>query len=620
MTTVPSGGLDPLEFCPCGCGFTSASAAKLTRSALPHAVARSLGVTPLNDLPDLPPVFGSVAPLIRSRGLLLSGTDDGGDTSLTVRPDDPVPDKNDKPVKYVNAPGQGAPMWRLRDSSPGSPVAVVEGMLQSRAVAAWAPPNVGVVGLNGASGWHGRDLSFVKGRPVLVFLDKDRDTNQRVRAAALAIDDGLYDAGATDVRFIRLPDDPGAQHNDGPDDYLGRLSEDARPAFVKHLLDTASPLVNPHVDAFEAGLYDTSALDSIPPARPLIPGWLMADSLTRLVGEPGTGKSFTALEWAAAVGTGGMYAGRKAVKGDVLYIVAEGASGIRKRVRAWESHNGRTMEGVYFHVSPVQVMGQGGDGTRDKDWVSLKGLCRRRRFSLIVFDTQSRSTVGVEENSNTEMGHVVDRLESLRSSTGACVLLVHHTAKGGDTGRGAGVVTGALTSEFMLTREGEGASKILKLENTKEKDADDGSVRYLRMQPVDVATVSGSDPFALVETSVVLVEADHEDGMERIAQEVERQVPERETAMRQRMHDLFSAGRGGTKAEMLAMAMTGDIKAGLDPILSRSTFHRIWGRLTEEGLILQIGSTQRFKMAPPGMGPEEFLDLVSPEPEDPEDE
>lgn len=596
--------------CACGCGFTSVSAAKLDSSAIPHTDAPALGVTPLLELDNLPGTFTAVKRLIQSRGMLLSGAEDTGAVTRSVKPDTPVPGADGRLVKYVNEKGNGAPLWRLRDTPPGGSCLLIEGEFQSRAVARWAPDGVGIVGLGGCSAWHGRDLSFAAGHEVIVFLDKDRETNSNVARAARELEDALWAERATGVRFISLPADPAAQPTDGPDDYLGRLDTVSRSPFVAYLIASSQPLDRPDVRAFEAALYDTDGLDSIPAPVPLIPGWLTRDSLARLVGEPGTGKSFVALEWAAVVGTGGMYDGRPAQQGEVLYVVAEGAAGIRKRVRAWELHNKRKMTGVRFYPAPVQIMGAG-DGTRDDDWSALVAVCRQRRPALIVLDTQSRVTVGVEENSNTEMGRVVDRLEALRQQSGACVLLVHHTSKGGDTGRGAGVVTGALTSEFMLTKntDEESAGKVLKLENTKEKDEADGTCRYLRMEVKHLTDADPDDPFDDVVSSVVLVDAEPDDGAQRISEEVERKRPEREVQFRERMAELFLDGHGATKAEIKGMAIKGDPKEGLAPIMSQRTFYRMWGDLTESGLILRVGTTQKFKVAPVGMSATEFLAL-----------
>jgi hypothetical protein len=107
----------------------------------------------------------------------------------------------------------------------------------------------------------------------------------------------------------------------------------------------------------------------------------------------------------------------------------------------------------------------------DPEWMVLIELCRRQRPALIVIDTQARVTVGIEENSNTEMGRVVQRMEELRMASGACVLLVHHSGNDGDRGRGATAVKGALQTELGVERKGKGlCDTTITLKTGKQKD------------------------------------------------------------------------------------------------------------------------------------------------------
>jgi hypothetical protein len=94
----------------------------------------------------------------------------------------------------------------------------------------------------------------------------------------------------------------------------------------------------------------------------------------------------------------------------VLYLVAEGVRGTKKRVRAWEKSMGREMTGVLF--LPIAVQSKNG-----AQWDAFVELVRELKPALIVIDTQARVTVGVEENSNTEMGEFVDRAERLRMAS-----------------------------------------------------------------------------------------------------------------------------------------------------------------------------------------------------------
>jgi hypothetical protein len=226
---------------------------------------------------------------------------------------------------------------------------------------------------------------------------------------------------------------------------------------------TSEEYFEKRVQALEGELLDSSALDSIEPLEPVIADVLYRDTLARVYGASGTFKSFLTLDFAGCVGTGMDWHGQAVAQGPVIYLVAEGIKGIRKRVRAWEQHHGRKMTGVHFLPRPVQAM--------DLEWLVLIELCRRRRPALVVIDTQARVTVGVEENSNTEMGRVVDRMEQLRAASEACVLLVHHTGHDGDRGRGATAVKGALQTELGVERKGKGLmDTTITLKTGKQKD------------------------------------------------------------------------------------------------------------------------------------------------------
>lgn len=240
------------------------------------------------------------------------------------------------------------------------------------------------------------------------------------------------------------PDDP-------RDDARGTAGQTSEEHFEARLL------------ALEGELLGTEDLDNIPALEPVIEDVLFKDTLARIYGASGTFKSFMTLGFAACVGTGIEWHGQRVQQGEVIYLVAEGIKGIRKRVRAWEQHHGRKMTGVRFLPRPVQAM--------DPEWLVLIELCRRRRPALIVVDTQARVTVGIEENSNTEMGKVVDRMEQLRGASGACVLLVHHTGHDSDRGRGATAVKGALQTEIGVVRTGKGLmDTTVTLKTGKQKD------------------------------------------------------------------------------------------------------------------------------------------------------
>jgi hypothetical protein len=252
-----------------------------------------------------------------------------------------------------------------------------------------------------------------------------------------------------------------------------------------------------------AELLDTDALDDIPGLEPLVADTLFLDTLTRLYGPSGTFKSFLTLSLAGSVGTGLPWFNNAVRQGQVVYLVAEGAKGIRKRVRAWEKHHGVSMTGVKFLPRPVQV--------RSPEWAVLKEACRRLKAVLIIIDTQARVTVGVNENDNTEMGVVLDLMEQLRSATGACVLVVHHSGhENADRGRGASAVKGGMQTELGVSRAGKGIPGTrITLTTGKQKDDEEQAPQVFRLRQVAIDGETKDDGSPV--TSIVLVPANVKD-------------------------------------------------------------------------------------------------------------
>lgn len=250
------------------------------------------------------------------------------------------------------------------------------------------------------------------------------------------------------------------------------------------------------VDALIAEMLDTKALDDMPALEPLLGDLLHLDTLARVIGPSGHMKSFAVIDFAGHIGTGRRWHGRYVRQGLVVYLVAEGSGGIRKRVRAWERHHGVAMEHVLFLPRPVQAM--------DSEWLTLIEACRRLGPALVIVDTQARVSVGVEENSAKELGLVIDRMEQLRAATRACILLIHHTGHVGDHGRGSTSAKGALQSELHVSKKGDrAANTIVTIKTGKQKDDEqDGDIQF----GLKVVNLPGeAKPDGRPVTSVVLV-------------------------------------------------------------------------------------------------------------------
>lgn len=238
-------------------------------------------------------------------------------------------------------------------------------------------------------------------------------------------------------------------------------------------------------EQLRAALVTSKGLDLIVDPEPLIGGVLYRDSLAWLYGPPGCCKSFMAIDIAGCIGTGNVWQGFGPVKqGAVLYVVAEGVSGIKKRVRAWERAMSTEMSNVNF--LPVAV--QAGNA---EDWLALAELVQEMQPALIVLDTQARVTTGLEENSAKEMGQFIHRVEQLRKVSGATILVVHHTGRSGEHMRGSIAVDGAATTTIKVTKSDD----LIDVECSKQKDTAPFDSFKLRLIPTDSSVVlSITDP------------------------------------------------------------------------------------------------------------------------------
>ncbi|GGK98981.1 hypothetical protein Ppa06_67120 [Planomonospora parontospora subsp. parontospora] len=234
------------------------------------------------------------------------------------------------------------------------------------------------------------------------------------------------------------------------------------------------------VEELRKALLTSAQFDDLAEPEPLVEGWLFRDSLAWLIGKPNAGKSLAALDLAGCVANGLPWHGHAIQQGEAVYVVAEGASGFKARVRAWEAQHGREMR-VRFLFKSIDLV-------RDADALAA---ALREEFpagvALVVIDTQARVTEGLEENSAKDMGTVVAAVDKIRSATGACVLMLHHTASGGDRLRGSTAIDGA--ADTILRANEQKDCHGMKLECTKQKDAPRPPALLLTVAQVDGSVV-----------------------------------------------------------------------------------------------------------------------------------
>lgn len=197
-------------------------------------------------------------------------------------------------------------------------------------------------------------------------------------------------------------------------------------------------------------------------------------------GESGSGKTFLVLDLVSAVARGVQWRARDSRPGQVCYVVAEGAVGFRKRIRALahqvDAHQLSDMRLLVLGDAPNLF-------DRDQALAVAKAVNTAGGASIIVIDTLSAVAVGANENSGEDMNQIVAHCKGLHRATGALVILVHHSGK--DTARGARGWSGiraAADAEIEVSTIGE--TRIATV--TKMKDGEDGQVLAFRLVPVIV--------------------------------------------------------------------------------------------------------------------------------------
>lgn len=206
-----------------------------------------------------------------------------------------------------------------------------------------------------------------------------------------------------------------------------------------------------------------------------------------LVGESGVGKSFIALD----------IAGRLATRAAVVYIAGEGLAGYAARWFAWKDYHHIVDETyLYFYKKALQVLKQ-------PELETFIALISQHEPQLVIIDTLARSAVGVDENSNKEMGEFIAACDYIRNSLEAAVLVVHHTGKNGDI-RGASALYGAADS-VLFAKHDDGFIRIIN-ENQRH-----GKNKYNEAYPDKTYAISshnGEGPDGAVYEGAVLKEID----------------------------------------------------------------------------------------------------------------
>jgi hypothetical protein len=214
-------------------------------------------------------------------------------------------------------------------------------------------------------------------------------------------------------------------------------------------------------------------------------------AVNAIYGWSGVGKSFIALDMAAAVADGVEWFGYKTLKMPVLYVAIEGGNALNQRLGAFEKGNGHEYpENVEFYRGRFKLT--------DVELITDFILARKQSGwtgGMIIIDTFAKAIVGSDENSATDMGKAVEALELLKEQLNACVVIVHHSTKP-DPKTG---IAGSMRGSGSLQAGIEGVFEVAKLAITDPDNEDRviGYQRFVRANKVKEGDDKGFHNFEL---------------------------------------------------------------------------------------------------------------------------
>lgn len=232
------------------------------------------------------------------------------------------------------------------------------------------------------------------------------------------------------------------------------------------------------VPVFKFNFQSLAAFAARTPAPWVIKGVLPQAELGLLIGQPGCGKSFFALDLALAIATGAPWCGHKVRQGRVAYIAAEGAGGFANRVKAVLRHKDLDPSAV-----PLSILPSAPNFMDKADVVDVaRSIVHGGGADVIFIDTYAQVTPGADENSGRDVGKSLALCRGLHRATRALVILLHHTGKDASKGaRGWSGLTAAADVAIEVVRFDSGDRMATVV---KQKDGADGGEFGFRLEPV----------------------------------------------------------------------------------------------------------------------------------------
>lgn len=361
----------------------------------------------------------------------------------------------------VGDPTGKLPLYRISEAPVGEPVIVTEG--EKAADAGWSIGLPCVTSSHGSSSAAKSDWSEVAKRGAVAILP-DNDEPGEHYAAAVAAEILALNPDA-EIKIVRLPGLP-----EGGDiyEYIEHRDSMESEAIRQSVIDLIAQAEATKSDEPQiVGAIDL--MQNFPDYRPsLVEGLLRETETMNIIAPPKSHKTYTAMQLGLCIATGRMWMGTYPVKaGPVLYVDCElHPNTFARRLHSVSFGMGIMKDHIAGRFDVMNLRG------KLKDLYALAPMFAaipHGKYKLIVLDALYRLLPDdVDENSNSDVVKLYNRLDNYAEMTGAAFAVIHHSSKGiqgskavTDVGAGAGAQSRAADSHLIIrAHEVDGAVVI----------------------------------------------------------------------------------------------------------------------------------------------------------------
>ena len=237
-------------------------------------------------------------------------------------------------------------------------------------------------------------------------------------------------------------------------------------------------------------------LADVQPPSYLVQGFLEANSFMTLIGEPSSGKSFLAIDWACCIASGHDWHGRTVKQGAVIYFAGEGQDNMKQRFLTWRERFGKNpLDHTLLRLDCPALNNQEIVQQTYEDLEEAIQVTGPPK--LIVIDTLARHYGGDNENDTQQMNRFVNCLQVLRQEYECSVLIVHHVGKDKTKGgRGSSALHGAVDCAYLTERTNDlsdlnAPTTQFRLKNIKMKDGVSPKDQFMDLHGAKVHLLDG---------------------------------------------------------------------------------------------------------------------------------